>query len=552
MNASLGLGWTSEKAPSALLWLLLPVAVTGLLFYVDLHVPARMMFGLPYLLAVVFAQGVAGGGGATVTAAVAAVLVLAAPAIGLPGDEPLWATALGRLSVVAAIGMVVFFLRQRDAARASLREQTGAIQNTTSQRSDQLRLVNAQLHREIAERRRAEVRSGYLASIVESSADAIIGQSLDGTIVSWNSGAGRIYGHDREAVLGHSSSCLVPSHVEEELAAILARVAGGEKVEDVESVRLRSDGTLFDVSATYSPILDERGAILGVSVIERDITRRMQAEEALQSLNAQLEAKVAQRTEDLEAAVGELEAFSYTVSHDLRAPLRAMQGFAEALNEEAGARLDVSARQLLSRMQASVLRMDRMIDDLLMLSRSNELRLDQEVVNLGDAARSVIEELKASDPLRDVRWEIGDGLLAWGDPGLMRVVVQNLLGNAFKYTSGKRDAEVSFVVEERSGDSVTYCVRDNGAGFEASEAARIFRPFSRLNGTAHLEGTGIGLATVERIIVRHGGQVWADGRKGAGATFRFRLPVPKRPRHPDDDDFDFPVVSPSSGAGLPA
>lgn len=540
MNASLGLGWTSEKAPAASPWLLLPVLVTGVLFYLDLHAPTRMMFGLPYLLAVVFAQMVAGGLGATVSAGVAALLVVAGPLLAgdATGGDPAWLVALGRLSVIGAIGLMVLFLRQRDEARATLAEQTGALENTSSQRSDQLRLVNAQLHREIAERRRAEVRSSYLASIVESSADAIIGQSLDGTIVSWNSGASRVYGHDRESVLGQPSSCLVPAEVEEELLAILARVARGEKVEEVESVRLRSDGTMFDVSATFSPILDERGAILGASVIERDITRRMHAESALQSLNAELEAKVIRRTEDLKDALNELESFSYTVSHDLRAPLRALRGLAETLVEEAGSRLEAPDRDLLDRMQAAASRMERMVEDLLMLSRSNELHVEKEVVNLGDAARVVVEELKASAPGRDVQWEIGEGLLAWGDPGLLRVVVQNLLGNAFKYTDVRGKAVISFAVEERSGQSVTYCVRDNGAGFDPSEAEQIFRPFSRLSRTAHVEGSGIGLATVERIVERHGGRVWAEARKGEGATFRFRLPVPEKVRSFDDDDFE--------------
>lgn len=540
MNASLGLGWTSEKAPAASPWLLVPVLVTGVLFYLDLHAPTRMMFGLPYLLAVVFAQMVAGGLGATVSAAVAALLVVAGPLLAgdATGGDPAWLVALGRLSVIGAIGLMVLFLRQRDEARATVAEQAGALENTSSQRSDQLRLVNAQLHREIAERRRAEVRSSYLASIVESSADAIIGQSLDGTIVSWNSGASRVYGHDRESVLGQPSSCLVPAEVEEELLAILARVARGEKVEEVESVRLRSDGTMFDVSATFSPILDERGAILGASVIERDITRRMHAESALQSLNAELEAKVIRRTEDLKDALNELESFSYTVSHDLRAPLRALRGLAETLVEEAGSRLEAPDRDLLGRMQAAASRMERMVEDLLMLSRSNELNVEKEVVNLGDAAKVVVEELKASAPGRDVQWEIGEGLLAWGDPGLLRVVVQNLLGNAFKYTDVRGKAVISFAVEERSGQSVTYCVRDNGAGFDPSEAEQIFRPFSRLSRTAHVEGSGIGLATVERIVERHGGRVWAEARKGEGATFRFRLPVPEKVRSFDDDDFE--------------
>jgi signal transduction histidine kinase len=316
-------------------------------------------------------------------------------------------------------------------------------------------------------------------------------------------------------------------------------------VDEVESVRLRSDGTMFDVSASFSPILDEKGAIIGVSMIERDITRRMQAEEALRSLNAELEEKVRGRTEDLESAVGELEAFSYSVSHDLRAPLRALNGFAETLVENAGERLRDEERELLARVQRAAGRMDRIIEDMLMLSRAGNHRVEKEVVNLAAVARSVVEELSATAPERGVDWEIGSGLLAWGDPGLLRLVVQNLIGNAFKYTAQKQRARIAIGVESRAGDSVTYFVRDDGVGFDPALAGKLFRPFSRLHGSDEFEGSGIGLATVERIVRRHGGSVSAEGRKGHGAVFRFCLPVPKLSRAGAGEDL--PLASPGSG-----
>jgi PAS domain S-box-containing protein len=433
--------------------------------------------------------------------------------------------------------MMVLFLRQRDTARESLRAQNDAVaatSTTTHQRSDELRLMNAQLHREIAERRRAELRSGYLASIVESSADAIIGQSLDGTVVSWNAGASRMYGRERADAIGQPSSSLFPTEQRTELAALFQRVAKGERIDEVESERLRQDGSRFDVSASFSPILDDRGAIIGVSMIERDITRRMRAEEAIQSLNAELEEKVRQRTEDLESAVGELEAFSYSVSHDLRAPLRALNGFAESLIEDAGDRLKDDEKGLLGRIQRSATRMDRIIEDLLMLSRAGNHRIEKEVVNLGEIARSVIEDLRAGAPERSIEWDIGQGLLAWGDPGLLRLVVQNLVGNAFKYTEHKPSSRIAIGVYNREPDNVTYFVRDDGIGFDPSLADKLFRPFSRLHTSDEFEGSGIGLATVERIIRRHGGSVSADSVKGEGATFRFRLPVPKHSRTASD------------------
>jgi signal transduction histidine kinase len=290
------------------------------------------------------------------------------------------------------------------------------------------------------------------------------------------------------------------------------------------------------VSASFSPILDDRGAIIGVSMIERDITRRMRAEEALQSLNVELEEKVRQRTEDLEIAVGELEAFSYSVSHDLRAPLRAMNGFVETLVEDVGERLSEDERELLGRIERAAGRMDHIINDLLTLSRAGNDRIEKEVVNLAEVARSIIEELRSVSPDRKIEWEIGNGLLAWGDAGLLRLVVQNLLGNAFKYTETRPEARIAIGVHQRAGDSVSYFVRDNGIGFDPKQTGQLFRPFSRLHRSDQFEGSGIGLATVERIVRRHGGSVSAEGRLGEGATFLFRLPVPKRTQSSHDDD----------------
>jgi len=540
VNASVGVDWTTSSAPAQRMWLALPVVLTGLLFYFDLHYPDRMLFGLPYLLVVVLAQVAAGSVASTIAAIGTATLVLATPFLtsSVAGAaDPGWLVFMARTTVVAAIAMLALFLRQRDTVRETLRTQVGELATTTNQRSDEIRLVNAQLHREIAERRRAELRSGYLASIVESSADAIIGQSLDGTIVSWNAGATRVYGHQRADVIGKPSTFLVPVEQEEELSSLLARVARGERADEVESMRRRNDGTMFDVAASVSPILDDKGVIIGVSTIERDITRRMHAEQALQSLNAELEEKVRQRTEDLESVVGELEAFSYSVSHDLRAPLRALHGFTESLLEDAGDRLHEGERDLLVRIQRSASRMDRITEDLLMLSRAGNHRIEKEVVNLGEVARSVIEDLRAAAPERGVEWEIGNGLLAWGEPGLLRLVVQNLIGNAFKYTEQKETARISIGVDSRAPESVTYFVRDDGIGFDPGLADKLFRPFSRLHGSDEFEGSGIGLATVERIVRRHGGSVSADAQKGEGAVFRFRLPVPKRTRTEDDYAF---------------
>lgn len=181
--------------------------------------------------------------------------------------------------------------------------------------------------------------------------------------------------------------------------------------------------------------------------------------------------------------------------------------------------------------------MDGIVQDLLALSSAGNKSVEKEVVNLGEIARSVVEDLRGSSPEREVEWVIGDGLLAWGDAGLLRLVVQNLLGNAFKYTANRSQARIAFEVEGRSAETVTCRVSDNGAGFDADQASALFRPFSRLHSNEQFEGIGIGLATVERIVRRHEGLVSAEGHKGEGATFRFRLPVPKRLSSGEDEDY---------------
>ncbi|HYC56674.1 MAG TPA: ATP-binding protein, partial [Candidatus Binatia bacterium] len=299
-----------------------------------------------------------------------------------------------------------------------------------------------------------------------------------------------------------------------------------------ETVRRRSNGTLIDVSVCMSAIHDQRGEIVGASSIERDITRRKQAEEALQSLNAELEARVTERTEALEAALSELEAFSYSVSHDLRSPLRALQGFSAALQEDCKDRLDEHDLDLLGRIRSAAGRMDRIIDDLLQLSQASHRRIEQESVDVTELARDVAAELQAHRGDRRVRWEIQPQMTAWGDPGLLLLVLQNLLGNAFKYSRDTEDAVIE-VGTEADGERTTFYVRDNGAGFEAQYADKLFRPFQRLHRRDEFEGSGIGLATVDRVIRRHGGRVAAEGSVGEGATFRFTLPAAPPPMRLD-------------------
>jgi light-regulated signal transduction histidine kinase (bacteriophytochrome) len=231
---------------------------------------------------------------------------------------------------------------------------------------------------------------------------------------------------------------------------------------------------------------------------------------------------VADRTTQLEAANRELEAFSYSVSHDLRAPLRGIDGFSQALLEDYSEQLDDHGRDYLRRVRAATQRMSGLIDDLLNLSRITRSELRREAVDLSALVRSIAEQLRQAQPERHVEFRIADGLTAQGDPRLLRIALENLLGNAWKFTAKTADAVVEFGLTRAGGDDV-YFVRDNGAGFDMAYAGKLFGAFQRLHDVREFEGTGIGLATVQRIVRRHGGDVRAEGEPERGATFFFTL-----------------------------
>ena len=218
----------------------------------------------------------------------------------------------------------------------------------------------------------------------------------------------------------------------------------------------------------------------------------------------------------------ELEAFSYSVSHDLRAPLRAIIGFSEALRDDYADRLDAEGRELVDRVVAAGQRMTRLLDALLSLSRLSRSDMQHEMVDLSALAQAVVEELRSQEPHRAVTFDIQDGIVAAGDARLLRLVIENLLGNAWKFTAQHAHASIEFKAATRKGERVFY-VRDDGAGFNMQMVDRLFGAFQRLHPAADFDGTGIGLATVQRIVHRHGGRVWAEGEVEKGATFSFTL-----------------------------
>jgi PAS domain S-box-containing protein len=286
----------------------------------------------------------------------------------------------------------------------------------------------------------------------------------------------------------------------------------------------RKDGSPVWTMVSSSPIHDEEGHYIGALAMVTDITQRRAAEEQVRQLNAELERRIAERTAQLEFSNRELEAFAYSVAHDLRAPLRSISNFTLALTEDCADKLDATGQDYVQRIRASTKRMSELIDGILSLSRVNRTEFEEVDINLSALARSITEQLQRWQPQRTVRFRVQEGLVDRGDPHLLRSVLENLLGNAWKFTREQPAAEIEFgTLPAQDGQGRVYFVRDNGAGFDMEFQGKLFGVFQRLHTQQEFEGNGVGLATVQRIIQRHRGRVWAEGRVGLGATFYFTL-----------------------------
>ena len=353
---------------------------------------------------------------------------------------------------------------------------------------------------------------------------AIFMLDADGRVATWNSGAERLTGYRAEEIVGNPlSTFFTREDVQAGVPQRVLKVAEEEGQSRYVGWRVRKDGSRFWVDGTLTALRDENGRVCGFTKIAHDITPQKEAAEQIQSLNARLEARVRERTAQLEAANGELEAFTDSVSHDLRAPLRHISGYVEILRHEAGPLLGVESKGHLQIIAEGARQMGCLIDGLLDFSRMGRVEMRRQtvdVINLVKEARLTLEDDLEK---RDIEWTVHELPKVQGDPVMLRQVIVNLLSNAIKYTRSRSKAkiEIDSVINEVE---IIFFVRDNGVGFDMQYAAKLFGVFQRLHSAREFEGVGIGLANVRRIISRHGGRAWAEGAPGVGATFFFSIP----------------------------
>jgi PAS domain S-box-containing protein len=419
---------------------------------------------------------------------------------------------------------------------------------------------SAQFDKELAERKKSELK---FKGLLESAPDAMVITNGEGKILMVNAQAERIFGFERNEIIGKEIEILIPERYQKKHIHHRHQYVENSKVRAMGAgmalYGMRKDGTEFPVEVSLSPLKLEDGEFMVMSAI-RDISRQKEIEneikkinenlellvkertkdleealqkeketrientklyQELQEINQELEQRVIRRTLELEAINKELEAFSYSVSHDLRAPLRSIDGFSNKILKDYSALFDKQARDYFDRIMNASRKMGFLIDDLLKLARLSRVEMKLEHTNMSEMAEAILLELKETNPERQSEFIVEPGMLEFADRNLLQVALENLLGNAWKYSKNQPVTKIEFGSVQR--ERKTYFIRDNGVGFDMRYVDKLFGAFQRLHNVADFEGTGIGLATVLRIIRRHHGNISAESEINKGTTFYFTL-----------------------------
>ena len=369
------------------------------------------------------------------------------------------------------------------------------------------------MHREHLEELVASrsVKLAEQAQIIDQIHDAVVSTDIEGNILTWNKGAEKLFGYAENDAIGQPLAWLFP---EEERQGLINNILNPmHKHGDLETeVRLcKKGGQVFYALLSMTKKLDRNNNAIGMIAYAVDISGRKQAEDEAHRKSIQLQ-----------MANKELESFSYSVSHDLRAPLRAIRGFTQCLSEDYQGTLDENGISLLNRIVNGTTKMGQLIEDMLALARVTSYKMKWGKVDISQLANEVIKELKESEPDRLIKITVDDNMLVHGDKHLLRILLVNLLSNAWKYSSKTELADIHIGTEIVDNSKVFY-VKDNGAGFDMKYADKLFGTFQRLHSSDEFEGTGVGLATAARVVHRHHGQIWAESETGKGAIFYFKL-----------------------------